>query len=207
MATHIIDRAASVRNETVWFWRDSAHNALGSKIVDASDATEIGKLCGFTRKWCDEIETIDFAHWLSTLCPSKFDRSECYVALKMDIEGLELEVLEALSAKGELCAIDEVHIEWHRPNERKRRRRRRAMIEALRECGLTLRYVTFPIDEVALEDIRSFSDLTFFERFEDCAWNNSANGKSVRVSWCDEHYYKMLTRTLTRTAAESADKL
>ena len=186
MPTHMIMKGASVRNETVLFWRDTAHNGLGSKIV-AAPTDNVGKLCGFTRKWCDVIETVDVAQWLS-------DRSDCYIALKMDIEGHEYEVLEALDAADELCMIDELHIEWH--HVKRRRRRRQSMIEALTECGLTLKYVTFPIDEVPLSTLRdsfSWSDMIFFDKFEDCAWNNTANGKSIRVTWCDEHYYKMLT--------------
>ena len=191
METHILMKAASIRDERVLFWADTEHNGLGSKIVNESlGELHVLRLCGFTRKYCDEIESVDLVGWISNVCPS----NDCYISLKVDVEGNEYELLETLILKERLCVIDELHIEWHRIHRNKQRKNK--IISALKLCGLTLKYVTSPIDGVPMQTIHDsfkWSDMTFFDDLRHCVWNNTNNGKLVHVTWCDEHYYKLKT--------------
>ena len=194
MKTYIIQKGASIRDGKILFWPDDKNNGIGSKIVNESNLIEAGKLCGFTRRNCQEIVTIDIIKWMNNICPDEHDDEHCYIALKIDIEGNEYEILKQMIIKGNLCIIDELHIEWH--DVKKRTKERQYIISELKKCGLTLKYVTFPIDEVSMDILGgggfTWNDMIFFDKFEDCKWNNTKTGKMIPVTWCDEHYYKIL---------------
>jgi len=91
---------------------DEANNhkdtGMGSSIIDLSEWLSVeGKHSGYFSESI-QVKSIDFSKWIKTNC-----LESDFIVLKLDIEGVEYQVLEKMLEDDTLKYIDSLYVEWH----------------------------------------------------------------------------------------------
>jgi FkbM family methyltransferase len=120
----LIQAAIWIDDREISFFLDE-HDADGSSVFREQSGMTAGREL--------VVPAIDFSRWLAENISG-----DDYCVLKLDIEGAEYPVLEALVERGTICLVDELYVEFHQKwlQQRISRERHDALVRRLRELGL-----------------------------------------------------------------------
>ncbi|MDB5492026.1 MAG: methyltransferase [Micavibrio sp.] len=130
--------AVSTRDgETSFFLagaESGTHIQEGSTMVVGKDSHQTD----FTKPTL--VKTVDFSNWIKQLTGAN---QNAFVALKMDIEGAEYDVLEDMFARDAIAEVDYMMIEFHSycftgDQKTAYQAREDALLDRLKKCPLTL---------------------------------------------------------------------
>jgi FkbM family methyltransferase len=100
--SELIQKAISTYNGICNFYMQTSWEAAGSSVLKAKSNLQ---------KWKQiQVECIDLSKWII----NTFNKND-YIILKLDIEGLEYDVLEKMIQDESITYIDKLYIEFHYP--------------------------------------------------------------------------------------------